>query len=137
MPYIHIYTRVRVVRKRFTLVFNFCSHRSVTSTASEDIPLYWPVLHKLSNVQSQWPQNAVVLPGTSIINIARAIIVNIYIYVMHLVNHFVLFRERSDIFPGNRVRLCEEREFQHLRLQMLGHWLRLDNIWPWSEELRN
>ncbi|XP_014476554.1 PREDICTED: E3 ubiquitin-protein ligase MYCBP2 isoform X6 [Dinoponera quadriceps] len=40
---------------------------SVTSTASEDIPLYWPVLHKLSNVQSQWPQNAVVLPGNEVI----------------------------------------------------------------------
>ncbi|XP_032681448.1 E3 ubiquitin-protein ligase MYCBP2 isoform X17 [Odontomachus brunneus] len=40
---------------------------SVTNTASENIPLYWPVLHKLSNVQSQWPQNAVVLPGNEVI----------------------------------------------------------------------
>lgn len=32
-------------------------------TGEDAAPLYWPVLHKLSNVQSQWPQNAVVLPG--------------------------------------------------------------------------
>lgn len=53
---------------RFTFVSDFCSCRSVTNIASDDIPLYWPVLHKLSNVQSQWPQNAVVLPGTYVIN---------------------------------------------------------------------
>ncbi|XP_076245488.1 MYC binding protein highwire [Calliopsis andreniformis] len=37
------------------------------SVAAEDAPLHWPVLHKLSNVQSQWPQNAVVLPGNEVI----------------------------------------------------------------------
>jgi len=43
-------------------IFNFYFYRTAPSM-SEDIPLHWPVLHKLSNVQSQWPQNAVVLPG--------------------------------------------------------------------------
>lgn len=51
----------------FTLIFNFYSYRTVLNM-NEDAPLYWPVLHKLSNVQSQWPQNAVVLPGTFISN---------------------------------------------------------------------
>ncbi|XP_035719406.1 E3 ubiquitin-protein ligase MYCBP2-like isoform X2 [Vespa mandarinia] len=37
------------------------------NTVSEDTLLYWPVLHKMSNVQSQWPQNAVVLPGNEVI----------------------------------------------------------------------
>ncbi|KAK9309341.1 hypothetical protein QLX08_000965 [Tetragonisca angustula] len=33
----------------------------------EDTPLRWPVLRKLSNVPSQWPQNAIVLPGNEVI----------------------------------------------------------------------
>ncbi|KAJ8666974.1 hypothetical protein QAD02_008636, partial [Eretmocerus hayati] len=33
----------------------------------DESPGYWPVLHKLSNVQSQWPQSAVVLPGNEVI----------------------------------------------------------------------
>ncbi|KAG7189524.1 hypothetical protein KM043_017215 [Ampulex compressa] len=37
------------------------------SAVTEDGYLLWPVLHKLSNIQSQWPQNAVVLPGNEII----------------------------------------------------------------------
>ncbi|CAL1686165.1 unnamed protein product [Lasius platythorax] len=40
---------------------------TVLNLTSEDAPLYWPVLHKLSNVQSQWPQNAVVLPGNEVV----------------------------------------------------------------------
>lgn len=44
-------------------MFNFCPYRTVSNIMGEDVPLYWPVLHKLSNIQSQWPQNAVVLPG--------------------------------------------------------------------------
>lgn len=41
--------------------------RSPESFNLEESPVYWPVLHKLSNVQSQWPQNAVVLPGKLIV----------------------------------------------------------------------
>ncbi|KAK1123903.1 hypothetical protein K0M31_006933 [Melipona bicolor] len=33
----------------------------------ENAPLRWPVLRKMSNVPSQWPQNAVVLPGNEVI----------------------------------------------------------------------
>ncbi|KAH0954749.1 hypothetical protein HN011_008203, partial [Eciton burchellii] len=40
---------------------------TILNTISEDAPLYWPVIHKLSNVQSQWPQNAIVLPGNEVI----------------------------------------------------------------------
>lgn len=50
-------------------MFNFFFYRTVLNITSEDGPQYWPVLHKLSNVQSQWPQNAVVLPGTFISSI--------------------------------------------------------------------
>lgn len=31
--------------------------------SSDEIAAYWPVLRKLSNVQSQWPQSSVILPG--------------------------------------------------------------------------
>ncbi|XP_031781072.1 E3 ubiquitin-protein ligase MYCBP2 isoform X6 [Nasonia vitripennis] len=41
--------------------------KSPESCNLEESPVYWPVLHKLSNVQSQWPQNAVVLPGNEVI----------------------------------------------------------------------
>ncbi|KAK0177732.1 hypothetical protein PV328_001750 [Microctonus aethiopoides] len=34
---------------------------------SEDSPLYLPVLHKMSNISSQWPQYAVVLPGNELL----------------------------------------------------------------------
>ncbi|XP_076287336.1 MYC binding protein highwire isoform X6 [Lasioglossum baleicum] len=37
------------------------------NTTTDDPPLHWPVLHKMSNIQSQWPQNAVVLPGSEVI----------------------------------------------------------------------
>ncbi|CAK9797457.1 E3 ubiquitin-protein ligase MYCBP2 [Anthophora quadrimaculata] len=40
---------------------------TLVNMQTEDIPLYWPVLHKLSNIQSQWPQNAIVLPGNEVI----------------------------------------------------------------------
>lgn len=47
-----------MMRNKFYVCF-----RNLESINLEDSPIYWPVLHKLSNVQSQWPQNAVVLPG--------------------------------------------------------------------------
>ncbi|XP_066580931.1 E3 ubiquitin-protein ligase MYCBP2 [Prorops nasuta] len=34
---------------------------------TSEMDFYWPVLHKLSNISSQWPQNAVVLPGNEVI----------------------------------------------------------------------
>ncbi|XP_046604041.1 E3 ubiquitin-protein ligase MYCBP2 isoform X2 [Neodiprion virginianus] len=37
------------------------------TTSSEDNLPHWPVLHKLSSIPSQWPQNAVVLPGNEVI----------------------------------------------------------------------
>ncbi|XP_076385847.1 MYC binding protein highwire isoform X12 [Megachile rotundata] len=47
---------------------NIISSARTSATAGvEDAPLYWPVLHKLSNIQSQWPQNAIVLPGNEVI----------------------------------------------------------------------
>ncbi|KAG9437358.1 E3 ubiquitin-protein ligase MYCBP2 isoform X10 [Apis mellifera carnica] len=39
---------------------------SLTGAITEDIPLHWPVLHKLSNIPNQWPQNAIVLPGNEV-----------------------------------------------------------------------
>lgn len=53
----------------FIFMFNVCFYRTVLNITNEDGPQYWPVLHKLSNVQSQWPQNAVVLPGTFVSSI--------------------------------------------------------------------
>lgn len=50
---------------RTCLHFTANAFRIPTNVTSDDTPLHWPVLHKLSNVQSQWPQNAVVLPGKS------------------------------------------------------------------------
>lgn len=50
-------------------MFNFYPYRTIPNITGEDTPLYWPVLHKLSNVQNQWPQNAIVLPGMFTCNI--------------------------------------------------------------------
>lgn len=51
------------------------------SAITEDIPLHWPVLHKLSNIPNQWPQNAIVLPGRSLfyIEIISFRYLNLYI----------------------------------------------------------
>ncbi|XP_058809373.1 E3 ubiquitin-protein ligase MYCBP2-like [Phymastichus coffea] len=46
---------------------NAMAAKNLESINLEESPIYWPVLHKLSNVQSQWPQSAVVLPGNEII----------------------------------------------------------------------
>ncbi|XP_017880442.1 E3 ubiquitin-protein ligase MYCBP2-like [Ceratina calcarata] len=43
---------------------NIISFSGMNSTA-DNVPL--PVLHKLSNVQNQWPQNAILLPGHEVI----------------------------------------------------------------------
>ncbi|XP_076623337.1 MYC binding protein highwire isoform X2 [Colletes latitarsis] len=48
------------------IISNSLTGTNVNATM-EDTPLHWPVLHKLSNVQSLWPQNAVVLPGNEVI----------------------------------------------------------------------
>ncbi|XP_043286736.1 E3 ubiquitin-protein ligase MYCBP2 isoform X2 [Venturia canescens] len=38
-----------------------------STSGIEETSLYLPVLHKMSNVPNQWPQNAIVLPGNEII----------------------------------------------------------------------
>lgn len=48
-------------RRKSSILTCFFSFFRISAT--EDVPLHWPVLHKLSNVPSQWPQNAIVLPG--------------------------------------------------------------------------
>jgi len=57
----------------FIFIFTFYFCRTTLNIINEDAPLYWPVIHKLSNVQSQWPQNAIVLPGMSISSINYAL----------------------------------------------------------------
>ncbi|XP_012285925.1 E3 ubiquitin-protein ligase MYCBP2 [Orussus abietinus] len=46
---------------------NVTSSGARIASASEDNPTHWPVLCKLSSVKSQWPQNAVVLPGNEVV----------------------------------------------------------------------
>lgn len=73
----------------------------------EGAPLRWPVLRKLSNVPSQWPQNAIVLPGESSLYgiISIAIINSRYnIDFIHCLGNEVMFslETASDYMRNDR-----------------------------------